>query len=71
MKASTVWKIQLVIGTLMVFYFILVQGIILDISPKIVQGTMIGVSGMLLFWGMREVLGALAKQHKLNKEVER
>ena len=33
------------------------------------QGVLVGFGGLLLVWGMREVLGALSKQYKIKKNA--
>ncbi len=69
MNKNIGWIIQFSIGTLMIVQFIIIRSIIDSFDSYLDTGIMIGLGGMFLFWGIREILGALAKQYKIRKFV--
>ena len=64
-KKNIPWIIQFSIGTIMIFCFIWIGRIYENINSNLDTGIIIGVGGMLLFWGVREIFGALRNQYKL------
>ena len=70
MKKNTGWITQFAIGIAMIAYFLMVRSTINDIDSYFNQGILMGVGGMFLFWGMREILGALAKQYEIRKDTK-
>lgn len=70
-KKKLGWIIQFMIGALMIIWFWIMKSVINNIDSYLNQGILIGMAGMLLFWGMREVIGALAKQYSIIKKEKK
>lgn len=75
MEKSIIWKIQLGFGIILLIYFLMVEYTIrfnkIDLDFYYL---LVGIGGMAFIWGIREVLGALAKQYeclKFKKECKR
>ncbi len=67
MNKNIGWIVQFGIGLIMIIWFIMAKDLIGSMDSYLDTGIIIGISGMFLFWGMREMLGALAKQYKIKK----
>ncbi len=63
------WKIQFGIGVIMLIYYGMISYVIRNMETGFSQGVLVGFGGLLLVWGMREVLGALSKQYKIKKNA--
>lgn len=67
MKKSTIWKIQLGFGIFLLIYFAMAE-YTLPSFDECYKYLIAGFAGMSFVWGIREVLGALAKHRECIKD---